>query len=79
MQRPTGTSRPPATFVTYRTNGVRTIGGGDGVTKAEEYRAKARECEERAAQTRDSFIKQQMLEVAAKWQQMADYEEKRSR
>jgi hypothetical protein len=49
------------------------------VTKAEEYRAKARECEERAAQTRDSFIKQQMLEVAAKWQQMADYEEKRSR
>jgi hypothetical protein len=32
-------------------------------TKAEEYRAKAQECEERAAQTRDSFIKEQLLEV----------------
>jgi hypothetical protein len=48
-------------------------------TKAEEYRAKARECEERAAQTRDSFIKEQLLEVAKEWQQMAEHEEKRSR
>ncbi len=48
-------------------------------TKAEDYRAKARECEERAAQTRDSFIKQQMLEIAEKWRQMADYEEKHPR
>jgi len=52
---------------------------GDGVTKAEEYRTKARECEERAAQTRDSFSKQQMLEIAAKWRQMADSEEEDSR
>jgi hypothetical protein len=51
----------------------------DEVTKADEYRAKARECEERAEQTRDSFIKQQMLEIAAKWRQMAHYEEKRTR
>jgi hypothetical protein len=39
-------------------------------TKAEEYRAKARECEELAEQTRDSFIKEQFLEVAkngARW------------
>jgi hypothetical protein len=49
------------------------------VTKAEEYRTKARECEERAAQTRDSFSKQQMLEIAAKWRQMADSEEEDSR
>jgi hypothetical protein len=48
-------------------------------SKAEEYRAKARECEERAAQTRDLFIKQQMLEIAEKWRQMAHHEEKHSR
>jgi hypothetical protein len=39
---------------------------------AEEYRAKAHECEERAEQTRDSFIKQQLLQ----WRQMADHLEK---
>jgi hypothetical protein len=48
-------------------------------TKAEEYRAKARECEERAEQTRDPFIKQQLMEIAQKWRTMAAYEEKRSR
>jgi hypothetical protein len=47
--------------------------------QADEYRAKARECEERAEHTRDSFIKEQLLEVAAKWRQMSEYEEKRSR
>ena len=35
--------------------------------KAEEYRAKARECEERAERTGDYFIKEQLLEVAKKW------------
>ena len=48
-------------------------------TKAEEYRALAQECEKRAAQTSDSFLKEQLLEVAKEWQQMADREEKRSR
>jgi hypothetical protein len=48
-------------------------------SKAEEYRSKARECEERAAQMPDSYLKEQMLEVAKKWRNMAAYEEKRSR
>ena len=39
----------------------------------------ARECEERAAKTQDSFIRQQMLEIAEKWRHMADREAKRSR
>jgi hypothetical protein len=61
-------------FVIYPTN------AGTVVTpKAEEYRAKARECEERAAQTRDSSLKQQMLEIAKTWRQMADFEENRNR
>jgi hypothetical protein len=47
--------------------------------KAEEYRAKALECEERAAYTPDCYIKEQLLEIAAKWRQMADYEEKHAR
>jgi pyruvate-formate lyase len=69
-----GTDAAPPTFVIYRTN------GGDGVaTKAEDYRAKARECEESAAKTQDSFIRQQMLEIAEKWRHMADREAKRSR
>jgi hypothetical protein len=48
-------------------------------SKAEEYRAKALECEERAEQTRDPFIKQQMIDIAEKWRSMAAYEEKHSR
>jgi hypothetical protein len=48
-------------------------------SKAEEYRAKPRECEERAEQTRDPFIKQQMIDIAEKWRTMAAYEEKHSR
>jgi hypothetical protein len=46
-------------------------------SKAEEYRAKALECEALAEWTRDSFIKEQFLEVATKWRHMAAYEEKR--
>jgi hypothetical protein len=48
-------------------------------TKAEEYRAKAQECEELAERARDPFIKEQLLEVAKKWRHMAAYEEKHSR
>jgi hypothetical protein len=53
--------------------------GADLTSKADEYRAKARECEERAEQTRDPFIKQQMLDIAQKWHTMAAYEEKYAR
>jgi hypothetical protein len=48
-------------------------------SRAEEYRAQARECEENAEQTRDSFLKEQFLEVAKKWRDMAADEEKRVR
>jgi hypothetical protein len=40
--------------------------------RAEEYRAHARECEDRAAGTRDPDIKQHLLELAKRWRQMAD-------
>ena len=46
-------------------------------SKAEEYRAKAQDCEERADKTLDSLIKEQILEIAKKWREMADYEERR--
>jgi hypothetical protein len=52
--------------------------GADLTSKADEYRAKALECEKRAEQTRDPFIKQQMLAIAQKWH-MAAYEEKYGR
>ncbi len=47
--------------------------------KADEYRAKALECEERAERTRDPFIKQQLMEIAEKWRTMAAYDEKYAR
>jgi hypothetical protein len=46
--------------------------------KSAEYRAKARECEERAERTSDTFIKQQLIE-AEKWRTMASNEEKYGR
>jgi hypothetical protein len=46
--------------------------------KADEYRAKARECEVLAQQMRGS-LKQQLIEIAGKWRTMAAYEEKHSR
>jgi len=61
-------------FVMLRTNREAPV-----ISKAEEYRAKARECEEGAQQTRDSFIKEQFIEVAKKWRDMAAYEEKHRR
>jgi hypothetical protein len=52
------------------------MNGATAVTsKAEEYRAKARECEEHAAQMPDSYIKGQLLEIAKKWRTMAAFEE----
>jgi hypothetical protein len=45
-------------------------------SKADEYRAKARECEELAQGVRHPFVQQQMLEIAEKWRTMAAFEEK---
>jgi hypothetical protein len=47
--------------------------------KADEYRARARKCDERAAQTRDPVIKQQLIEIAQQWRTMAANEEKYAR
>jgi hypothetical protein len=41
--------------------------------------AKARECEERPEQTRNSFIKQELLAIAQRCRHMADHAEKYSR
>jgi hypothetical protein len=46
---------------------------------AEEYRANARDCEERAAQMPASYVKEQLLEIAKKWRTMAAFEEKHGR
>ena len=47
--------------------------------KTEEYRANARECEQLAKQARDSDIKEQFLDMAKKWRDMADHPEKHPR
>jgi len=52
---------------------------GAVVTQAEQYRAMAKECEERAERIRDPFIKQQLIELAQQWRALADYQEKRPR
>jgi hypothetical protein len=49
------------------------------MSKADEYRATARECEERAERMRDPFIQQQLTDIAEKWRTMADHLEKYSR
>jgi hypothetical protein len=41
------------------------------MTKAEEYRAKARECELRAGQVHDLEVRQQFLDLARQWDNMA--------
>ena len=46
------------------------------VTKVEEYRLKAKECEERADRAGDTFVKQQLIELAKHWRALADYQEK---
>ena len=46
------------------------------ISKAEEYRAKARECEKLAQGASDPFIQEQMLEIAQKWRTMVAFEEK---
>ena len=58
---------------------VRGTGRAMAMSKADEYRATARECEERAERTRDPFIQQQLTDIAEKWRTMADHLEKYSR
>lgn len=48
-------------------------------SRANEYRAKMRECEELAEKTRDPFIKQQLLDIAEKWRIIAAHHEMYSR
>jgi hypothetical protein len=48
------------------------------LNKADEYRAKE-ECDKRAAQTVDPFIKQQLMEIAEKWRTMAAHEDEHPR
>lgn len=43
----------------------------DVMTKVEEYRAKARECELRAGQVHDREVRQQLLDLARQWEHMA--------
>ena len=52
---------------------------GDWRNHSSADRAKALECEERAEQTGDPFIKQQLIEIAEKWRHMAAHLEKYSR
>jgi hypothetical protein len=42
------------------------------MSKVEEYRARARECETKAAQVHDPEARRQLLDVARQWDQMAD-------
>jgi hypothetical protein len=64
----------PLAFVIYWANRATVV-----TPKAEEYCAKARECEELAEQTRDPFFKQQFINIAEQWRQMAEHEDNRWR
>ena len=48
-------------------------------SKAEEYRAKAAECEQRAASIRDAEIKAHYHELARQWGEMANQIERKGR
>ena len=56
-----------------------TAGVGNVLTKSEEYRAKADECEWLAAQTSDPDIKRQLLDIARQWRAMANNSEQHRR
>jgi hypothetical protein len=49
------------------------------MSKAEAYRDKARECEENAKKTRESVIKERLIELAQQWRVLAEHEEKKAR
>jgi hypothetical protein len=64
----------PSTFVILRRQWATAV-----TSRADEYRANARECEQLAEQTRDPYIKEQFLKIAQQWRDMADHLEKYSR
>jgi hypothetical protein len=47
--------------------------------KAEEYRARAQECDERASRTSDFWTRQQFLECGRQWRRLAYQTERRMR
>src|SRR5258708_13334832 len=51
--------------------GVRHKTSGDVMTKVDEYRARASECEPRAREGHDLEVRQQLLELARQWHHMA--------
>jgi hypothetical protein len=60
------------TLLLFRLAANRPPGGAATPTTAEEYRAKARECEQRAEKERDPSIKRQLLEEARRWLALAE-------
>jgi len=42
------------------------------MTRAEEYRLRAREAEEQASKVRDHRLKQSFLDIARQWRELAD-------
>lgn len=67
-----GAPYPPERFsalgVCHQSHG----GLGPVASRAEEYRAKARECEEFASRAADPHVKQQLLDLAKQWQRIAE-------
>jgi hypothetical protein len=47
--------------------------------KVEEYRARAKECENQAAVARDTYVRAQLWDLAQQWREMADEVERRNR
>jgi len=70
---------PPAWEANVGFSSIRVDQPGDcpvAKSKADEYRDKARECEELAQVARYPLVQQQILEIAEKWRTMAAFEEK---
>jgi hypothetical protein len=53
-----------------------TAQGGIPALRADEFRAKAQECEDCTKQTNDPYIKKQLLDVAQRWREMAEQAER---
>jgi hypothetical protein len=46
------------------------------MTRVEEYRLRAKEAEEQANKTRDPSAKEEFLDIARRWRQMAEHAER---
>jgi hypothetical protein len=42
------------------------------LTKSDQYRTRAQECEAKASSIKDPFTKEQYLDMAARWREMAE-------